>query len=187
MIVIHSVLAATVPEAPAASWPSGNARTPIFVISAVFYSFRYIYIYILQFCWFSIFSQLSVSLFPYSCLQLRVLVDYYIPGVVPVAVAGYLPPALRARFFLLLTIEIVTFSIFRCWSLSKVSIFPMKCTQFENQRISTISPNAIKTNDNQSFSMLYILINFKTIMKTNWFLTSWDIDLGWKHWICSKT
>ena len=36
--------------------------------------------------------------FPYSCLQLRVLMGYYIAGVVAGAVAGSQPPTLRARF-----------------------------------------------------------------------------------------
>ena len=80
--------------------------------------------------------------------QLRVLVDYYRAGVVPGAVAGYLPPALRADFLLFLTNEITTFSIFRFEALTKLLIFPRKYQQLENQRFCGISQNAIKTNEN---------------------------------------
>ncbi len=127
------------------------------------------------------------SFFPYSCLQLRVLVCYCRAGVVPGTVARVLPAAARSGICYGQTSEITTFSIFRFQALSKVWIFPRKYWQFENPRISHISPICIKTNENQSLSMLHILINFKNAMKTTWFLTIWDIDLGWTHRICLKS
>ena len=74
------------------------------------------------------FPIVGVRLFvPLQLLQqLRVLVGYYIAGVVPGALAGCLPSALRSRFFLLLTNEMTTFSIFRFQALTTLSIFPMK-------------------------------------------------------------